>query len=59
MDIIVNNGKICNNGEISTAVKVHAGVDEKQEINKYWPNSLLIFQFIWVRQLNIQYTLIV
>ena len=34
MDIIVNNGKICNNGEISVAVKVHAGVDEKQEINK-------------------------
>ena len=34
MDIIVNNGKICNNVEISAAVKVHAGVDEKQEINK-------------------------
>jgi len=26
--------EICNNGEISAAVKIHAGADEKQKINK-------------------------
>ena len=36
MEIIIqsNNGKICNNGEISAAVKIHAGGDKKQKINK-------------------------
>ena len=36
MEIIIqsNNGKICNNEEISAAVKIHAGGDEKQKINK-------------------------
>ena len=31
MEIIIqsNNGKICNNGEISAAVKIHVGGDEK------------------------------
>ena len=30
---IINNGKNCNNGEISAAVKIHVGGDEKQKIN--------------------------
>ena len=37
MEIIFqsNNGKICNYGEISAAVKIHVGGDEKQKIIKY------------------------
>ena len=48
MEIIIqsNNGKICNNGEISAAVKIHAGGDEKQKINKWWPCSASIIKYV-------------
>ena len=33
MEIIIqsNNGKICNNGEINAAVKIHVGGDENRK----------------------------
>ena len=68
MEIIIqsNNGLICNNGEISAAVKRHAGGDEKQEIValcvhqtccNYLPKVIITIPITYFLEVNVMITI--